>query len=172
MQVNYLSPKAEARHAGDKGEGIYAVASIAPGETVVGFGGWVCDRATLDRLTPHRRKHSIQIDDDLFMVGPDDPEPGDLVNHSCLANAGLVGSVLVVAMRPILPGEEITIDYAMCDSVDYDEFDCACGTPRRRGRVTASDWTRPELQERYAGYFSAYLARRMGSSPAASPPAS
>jgi len=28
--------------------------------------------------------------------------------------------------------------------------------------VTGKDWQRPELQERYAGYFSAYLARKLG----------
>jgi len=49
------------------------------------------------------------------LVGPDPAEAGDLVNHSCDPNCGLVGAVLVVAMRDIEPGEEITFDYAMSD---------------------------------------------------------
>jgi hypothetical protein len=28
--------------------------------------------------------------------------------------------------------------------------------------VRGTDWKRPELQERYAGWFSSYLARKIG----------
>ena len=115
------------------------------GETVIGFGGYAIDRVTLDELPAERRMHAIQIDDDLFLVGPDPAEPGDLVNHSCDPNCGLVGAVLVVAMRDIEPGEEITFDYAMCDSTDYDEFGCSCDTPHCRKHVTGNDWRRPDL---------------------------
>lgn len=64
-------------------------------------------------------------------------------------------------MRPIGPGEEVTIDYAMCDGSPYDEFACACGSARCRGRVTGNDWRDPALWERYAGHFSPYLQRRI-----------
>ena len=43
----------------------------------------------------------------------------------------------------------------------YDEFACGCGAARCRGRVSGDDWRLPELRERYAGYFSAYLQRRI-----------
>jgi len=39
-------------------------------------------------------------------------------------------------------------------------FECECGAPNCRKIVTGKDWQRPELQRRYAGYFSAYLARK------------
>jgi hypothetical protein len=64
-------------------------------------------------------------------------------------------------MRDIEPGEELTFDYAMCDGSRYDEFDCYCGGAHCRGRVTGEDWRRPELWQRYEGYFSPYLARRI-----------
>jgi hypothetical protein len=64
-------------------------------------------------------------------------------------------------LQRILPGEEVTIDYAMCDGSPYDEFDCACGSPICRGRVTGDDWRNPVLWERYAGHFSPYLERRI-----------
>jgi hypothetical protein len=69
--------------------------------------------------------------------------------------------VLLVAMRDIEPGEEICFDYAMSDSADYDEFDCVCGTELCRKVVTGADWKRPELQERYRGFLSSYLERRI-----------
>ena len=64
-------------------------------------------------------------------------------------------------MRDIRPGEEICLDYAMCDGSNYDEFDCSCGSPDCRHRVTGEDWKRPELWKRYEGYFSPYLQRRI-----------
>ena len=47
MDYNWLTPKAQARPAGDKGWGSFAVEQINAGETVAAFGGWVVDRATL-----------------------------------------------------------------------------------------------------------------------------
>lgn len=169
MYLNHLSPKAEARDAGAKGWGIYAVAPIPAGETVCGFGGWVVDGATLRSLPDDRRAHSIQVDDDLWMVGPEVAEPGDLVNHSCEPNLGILGNVVLKALRDIAPGEELTFDYAMSDSDPYDEFTCACGAPSCRGRVTGQDWRRSDLQQRYAGWFSAYLARRIAGPGAGNP---
>lgn len=64
-------------------------------------------------------------------------------------------------MRRIHPGEEVTIDYAMCDGSPYDELACACGSASCRGRVSGEDWRNPDLWVRYAGYFSPYLQRRI-----------
>jgi hypothetical protein len=47
------------------------------------------------------------------------------------------------------------------EPADYDEFVCECATPSCRGLVTGADWKRPELQARYAGHFSSYLAHRI-----------
>jgi len=169
MQVNWLSPKTQVQRAGSHGTGVFAREPIATGETVVAFGGRVCDGAALSRLPPRRRMLSLQIDDDLYLVGADEPEPGDFVNHSCEPTCGVCGSVLLVALRDLAPGEEITFDYAMTDSTPYDEFTCSCGTPSCRGLVTARDWERPDLQARYDGWFSGYLQRRIAARAAAVP---
>ena len=36
-----------------------------------------------------------------------------------------------------------------------------CGTPSCRGLITGGDWKLPELQERYAGFFSSYITRKI-----------
>jgi hypothetical protein len=69
--------------------------------------------------------------------------------------------MLVVAMRDIAIGEELCFDYAMSDGGDYDEFECLCGSLECRGVVTGRDWQLPELQLRYAGWFSPYLAQKI-----------
>jgi SET domain-containing protein len=166
MDYNWLSPKAEARPAGEKGWGSFVVEPIAAGETVAGFGGWVVTGAVLESLNADRQSRSIQIDTDLYLVSDETPEAGDMLNHSCEPNCGLLGQTLVVAMRDIAPGEELSFDYAMCDASDYDEFRCRCGQSNCRGIITGSDWRDPALQEKYAGWFSPYLARRIAALPA------
>src|SRR5262249_55358196 len=49
----------------------------------------------------------------------------------------------------------------MSDGTPYDQFPCGCGATTCRGHVTGDDWARPELWERYRGYFSPYLQRRI-----------
>ncbi len=165
MDYNWLTAKAEARPAGEKGFGSFALQRIRAGETVAGFGGWVVDGTTLAGLPVYRQQRSIQVDEDLFLVSGETPEPGDMLNHSCEPNCGILGSQLLVAMRDIEPGEELSFDYAMCDASDYDEFRCYCGAPTCREIVTGSDWRDPALQAKYAGWFSSYLVRRIAALP-------
>ena len=163
LDYNWLTPKAQARPAGEKGWGSFAIERIAQGETVAAFGGWVIDRGTLDSMSEDRQGRSIQIDHDLYLVSNITPEPGDMLNHACEPNCAMVGSQVLVAMRDIDPGEELSFDYAMCDASDYDEFACLCELPTCRETVTGMDWRKPELQAKYAGFFSPYLMRRITS---------
>jgi len=160
LPSSYLSPKLEVRDTGAKGRGILAVQPIRAGELVAAWGGTVVPAALMHLVSTELTKLSVQIEDDLYLV-EDRPGPGAYINHSCDPNAGIAGSHLVVAMRDIAPGEEVCFDYAMTDGSPYDEFECACGAPNCRGRVTGSDWRLPELWQRYDGYFSLYLQRRI-----------
>ena len=161
MDFNWLTPKAQARPAGEKGWGSFLIEPVAKGETVAAFGGWMVAREVLSTMSHDRQGRSIQVDEDLYLVSSDTPEPGDMLNHSCDPNCGLSGSSLLVAMRDIEPGEELTFDYAMCDASDYDEFRCLCEQPNCRELVTGADWRILELQAKYDGYFSPYLVKRL-----------
>lgn len=123
------------------------------------------DGRTLAGLGGRERRHSVQVDDDAFLVPAGPPEPADHVNHSCEPNAGMRGQITLVAMRPIAAGEEIVMDYAMTDASPFWEFDCLCGASACRGRVTGDDWRRPDLQRKYAEYFSPYLRDRIRQHP-------
>jgi hypothetical protein len=166
MDDNGLSPKAQARPAGEKGWGSFAVEHIAAGETVAAFGGWMVPGTVLATLSADRQSRSIQVDTDLYLVSGETPEAGDMLNHSCEPNCGVLGQTLIVAMRDIAPGQELCFDYAMCDASDYDEFRCRCGQPNCREIVTGADWRDSGLQEKYAGWFSPYLIRKIAALPA------
>jgi hypothetical protein len=161
MGVCYLTPKARPASNGTRGHCSVATDSIRAGETVAAFGGRCITRDELDLLSAGQQRRSVQIDDELFLAGAPEPEPADFVNHSCEPNCGMKGSVLVVALRDIEAGEELTYDFATTDGSDYDEFECACGSPLCRGKVTGHEWMLPELPLRSRGHFSPYLSRRI-----------
>jgi uncharacterized protein len=157
---SYLFPTCESRVKDGGQRGVFALQSLKKGELIAIFGGAICDFNGLLSLPDTLRSLSLQVEDEMFLV-PETVGEGDFVNHSCDPNAGLSGQICLVAMRDIEPGEEIRFDYAMCDSLPYDEFDCECGSMNCRGHITGNDWKINELQERYAGYFSPYLQRRI-----------
>ncbi|MFO0745366.1 MAG: SET domain-containing protein [Myxococcota bacterium] len=144
-----------------KGKGIYAVKAFKKGDLLCCWGGDILNREQLEKCTPVQQIHAVQVEEGLYIVPHRDPEPADYANHSCEPNAGLQGQIALCAMRDIEPGEEICFDYATTDSSDYDEFQCACGTPSCRGTVRGDDWRRPDVQAKYKGWFSPYLQRRI-----------
>ncbi len=162
LTYSFCSPKLQLRSCPHKGGlGLFAIQTIQKGELLAMWGGQIVTGEQLATLPTDRQTHGIQIHDDLFMVPLVHGETADYFNHSCEPNCGLDSPISLVAMRTIEVGEEATFDYAMSDSSDYDEFECQCGSPTCRKVISGRDWQRPELQQRYVGYFSPYLQRRI-----------
>ncbi len=164
LPLSYRSPKTEVRESKIHGRGLFATADIAKDEIVAVKGGRIVDRKTLrEKIAPRLGSVEIQIDNDLF-IAPVTDEERELSmlysNHSCDANLGMRGGITFVAMRDIRAGEELTHDWATTDDDDC-SVECKCGAPNCCKIVTGKDWQRPELQKRYAGYFSTYLARKI-----------
>ena len=161
IRLSYLSPKTEVRESKIHGRGLFAVGGIAKNEIVAVKGGHIVDGKTLrEKIIPRLGPVEIQIDDDLF-IAPVSEEERELSmlysNHSCDPNLGMRGEITFVAMRDLRAGEELTHDWAMTDDDDY-SLKCNCGASNCRQILTGKDWQRPDLQRRYAGYFSVYLA--------------
>jgi hypothetical protein len=81
-------------------------------------------------------------------------------NHSCDPNLAIQGQIVLVAMKDIAAGEELTIDWATTDDLDY-AMECKCASPGCRGTVTGKDWMKPELQEKYREWFCWFLQRKI-----------
>jgi uncharacterized protein len=164
IRLSYFSPKTKVRKSKIHGRGLFAIADITKNEIVAVKGGHIVDRKTLrEKITPRFGPVEIQIEDDLFIapVTEDERELSMLyLNHSCDPNLGVCGEITFVAMRDIRAGEELTHDWAMTDDDDY-SVECNCGALNCRQILTGKDWQRPDLQKRYAGYFSAYLAPKI-----------
>jgi len=161
--LTYRSPRTEIRDSPIHGKGIFAKAAIAKGEVVAAKGGHVMTAREWDALEPNLGSSEIQIDDDLFIgpVSPDEREGAMIyTNHSCEPNIAIQGQIVFVAMRDIAPGEELTHDWATTDSADY-KMRCNCRTASCRGWITGKDWMKPELQEKYAGWFCWFIQNRI-----------
>ena len=163
--ASYISPKARKGEPSDiAGRGLVAVAPIAKGDVVAVKGGHIVDTATMRALSDRLRNSEIQIADGLHLVALSDDEYEAVmlfINHSCDPNVGFAGNVVLVAMSDVEAGDELTTDYAMFDSSDV-VMECRCGATHCRKVIRGQDWQRPELHDRYRGYFSRYLADRIG----------
>lgn len=152
--LTYRSPKTEVRPSPIHGQGLFARIAIAAGEIVAVKGGHVLTGPEWAALEPALGAADIQIAEDLF-IAPVCPEQrhGSMLytNHSCDPNLAIQGQIVLVAMRDIAPGEELTIH----------TLDCRCGSPRCRRTVTGKDWMKPERQERYRGWFCWFLQRKI-----------
>ena len=163
---SYISQK--ARKGGPssiEGRGLVAVAPISAGDVVAVKGGHIVDTATMRSLPERLRNSEVQIADGFHLVALEEAEYEPVmlfINHSCEPNVGFAGNIVLVAMRDVSEGEELTTDYALFD--DYDgSMECRCGTSCCRGRIGGRDWQLPELQHKYRSYFSRYLLDKQAS---------
>ena len=160
---SYISPKATVKESPIHGKGLFAIEAIAKDEIVCIKGGYIYDQAVLRSMPEWYRAAEISVADNLF-IGPlrEEEREGSMIfsNHSCDPNIGVQGQIVFVAMRDIQPGEELTHDWATTDDDDY-EMECNCGATNCRKTLTGKDWQRKDLQEKYRGYMSWYLERKI-----------
>lgn len=152
-----ISPKIEIKKSQINNYGMYAKEKILKGEMVYIKGGHLLTKDTL--FSSSTINSYLPISDDYYLGALTEEEENDIKlynNHSCDPNCGLNGEITFIAIKDILPGEELTIDYAFIDNEDY-SFTCNCGKPNCRKIITGYDWKLPELQEKYLPYFAQYL---------------
>jgi uncharacterized protein len=165
---SYITPKARKGVSSViAGRGLVAAAPVAAGELVAIKGGHVVTTAVLRSLPGRLQNSEVQIARGFHLAAVQDAEYEPVmlfINHSCEPNVGFAGNIVLVAMRDISPGQELTTDYALFDDHDG-TMGCQCRTPSCRGTISGRDWQRPDLQRKYGAYFSSYLLRRLGRVP-------
>ncbi len=140
---SYITPKArKGQPSAIEGRGLVAVAPITKDEIVAIKGGHIVDTPTLHSLPERLRNSDVQIADGFHLVALDETEYEPVmlfINHSCEPNVGFAGNIVLVAMRDISTGEELTTDYALFDDY-HGAMQCQCGTPSCRGTISGRDW--------------------------------
>ncbi len=125
------------------GYGIYATVAIAAGETVFKGEGRPQRIVTKNFVAENWseaekedfRRYAYPISNQVFILWDSNPSEWAPQNHSCNANTGYAG-LNVVALKNIQKGEELTLDYASFLDETAEPFNCQCGSPNCRGRVS------------------------------------
>ena len=80
------------------------------------------------------------------------------MNHSCSPNIGFDQEDNAVAIKEIMPGDELVYDYAFAEANPNFSFMCKCGSMSCRGKFAGDDWFKlPGLMSRYS--FSTSIMR-------------
>jgi SET domain-containing protein len=163
---SYLSKKTAIRKSLIHGYGLFARTSMKKDELIAVKGGHIFDIALLRKIEDGIEDSYIQIENNLFIGAIHKFEVSDnklFLNHSCEPNVGIRGQITFVAMRDIRAGEELTYDWAMenDEAGIPGEYKCNCNKSNCRKLITGKDWKRKDLQEKYKGYFSAYIQRKI-----------
>jgi uncharacterized protein len=125
------------------GLGLFAIKTIARKAYIVTYRGRVISTEEADRRERHGARYMFELNSRWTIDGSPRYNLGRYLNHSCRPNAQPVvrkGRIVIVALRSIAPGEEITYDYGR-EYFDYffKETGCRCAacrakTARRRAR--------------------------------------
>ncbi len=174
---SWADSRLEVRRSGIEGRGGFARELIGEGEVVVVLGGTVMTEAEFRAfMATAAQWDAVQIGEDLHLVdqSPDPRATNGSLNHACDSNLWMADEVTLVARHDILPGEEVTVDYALFSAQPDWVLDlpCRCGSPLCRHRITGEDWRLPELQQRYHPHFSPFLNARIAEASSRNSPAS
>jgi len=126
------------------GLGLFAMRPLAKKEYIVTYSGkWIPTAEARRRERLGNPKYLFEVNGRWTIDGSTRRNLGRYVNHSCEPNAEPVlrkGKMVLVALQPIAPGEEITFDYGE-DYFDYYFkkagcrcMACAAKPVRRRSR--------------------------------------
>jgi D-alanine-D-alanine ligase len=88
-----------------------------------------------DRELFHR--YAYPVGPEVYVLWDIDPVGWAPQNHSCDPNTAFRG-LDVVALRSVVAGEELTIDYTTFCDQHMEPFQCRCGSPRCRGRIAGT----------------------------------
>lgn len=163
---DWVHPSIAVHETHSIGLGLVALDFIPRGNSVILFGGTMMSWAEVLALPSDMWDIPYQISDDIFfgIAKPEDLGIGERINHSCNPNAGFVSEIKLVAIRDILPGDQVTMDYATCSSMDDYTLTCRCGENHCRGIVRGDDWKNRDLQRRLGSYYQPYLKEKVEAS--------
>ena len=118
------------------GLGLFATKPIKRRATIATYRGRRMAPEEADRLEARGSRYMFQVNKRVTIDGSPRWNVARYINHSCRPNAepvGRNGGIVIVALRRIEPGEEITYDYGK-EYLDYfmQAGGCRCASCRRK----------------------------------------
>ncbi|MES2889758.1 MAG: SET domain-containing protein-lysine N-methyltransferase [Pseudomonadota bacterium] len=142
--------RTQVRLSGVHGKGVFAVAPIAKGETIIEYTGERIDWPEALRRHPHdptdpNHTFYFHIEGGGVIDAKVGGNSSRWINHACAPNCEADetdGRVFIKALRALRPGEELFYDYGLVIDERYTaslkkQFECRCGSPSCRGTMLA-----------------------------------
>jgi uncharacterized protein len=121
--------------------GLYADELIPKGRKIIEYTGErISRKETKRRYAEREENYFFTLNPYWTLDGAVGGSGAQYINHCCEPNcyAEIVKEhILYKAVRPIQPGEELTIDYRFDKNVD--KVACKCGAPRCRGTINLKE---------------------------------
>lgn len=140
----------QTRRSGVHGKGVFALADLAEGETIIEYVGEVISWREALRRHPHdptdpNHTFYFHIDEKHVIDAKHGGNSSRWINHACKPNCEAdedAGRVFIKALRNIEAGEELFYDYGLIiDAVHTKkllaEYPCWCGAKKCRGTLLA-----------------------------------
>jgi uncharacterized protein len=131
--------------SGIHGTGVFAERAFAAGETIIEYAGERISHLEADqRHVPDSPDdgHTMMftLDDATVIDGSINGNEARFINHCCEPNCEAViyeDTVMIDALRPIQPEEELFIDYCLelTDPSLVEAYQCRCGSQNCRGTM-------------------------------------
>jgi len=147
------------------GNGVFARRLIAAGAPVVLQQGIPLETEELKEDIK-----AIQVGPRAWLLAdPENPHESDEINHSCDPNLGFLdGSLMLYAIRDILPGEEVTFDYASAMADPHFHVNpCRCGAANCRKEIVSFPALDAATQEKIRPIALQYLRQILPNQPMA-----
>jgi SET domain-containing protein len=103
---------------------------------VIEYTGERITREESERRWDPKRSYLFELTARTHLDGAIGGSGAEYINHSCAPNLKtriLRRHILYYSVRPIAPGEELTVDYRY--DHDTDRMPCSCGAPTCRGTM-------------------------------------
>lgn len=142
-------PKVAATRSKVHNLGLIAIEPIAAGTFIRNLydeGQQIKPSTLIDLEGEEEANIYIQIGLDAYIMPPGDWR---YINHSCMPNVGLLGGIVAVALRDIMPGDELYFDYSTTMRDEFQIIGCLCSERECRHRIEPFLRLPYELQQFY-----------------------
>lgn len=132
------------------GQSVFAARPFSRGDVITQFTGTILHKSEIPKKYKGESDRFVQIGEEEFMGPSGDVD--DLINHSCEPNAGLkfgTEQILLVAIKDIEEGDEITWDYSTTMFDNKWKMRCDCRSSVCRKIISDFTLLSPERQNHY-----------------------
>ncbi len=133
-----------------KGKGLFTERSFSKDDMVLKIEGTKLNHEESLKLDKEQQDNLLQIGKDLFL--DISKEKTIFINHSCNPNCylkAIVNSAFLIALRPILKGEELTFDYSLTstDTPETWSMKCNCHKYQCRKQISGFEFLPQDKKE-------------------------